>query len=346
MPAIASIARDWLDAGIAIGIAAALALGLQWTLHRFLPKASNSVAFKPIRGLVTGSIILIGLGIASRQLPYVVDNPTVSTWVGRGLAFAWVALAVLTAVRIVNAFFLLRERAQLDPQLRDQNILFRKLVTGFVVIIGLISAMHIGGLDVSPLLAGGAIGGVIIGLALQDSLSNVFAGVLLTIDSNIRVGEMLRFADGRTATLESVGWRSSSFRLLDQTVLVVPNSELSKDRFVNLSRPTLVTTVSIDCGIAYGETLQHVEDIALEVAKAVQSSFGGENLAEPVLRWKEFADSSVNFRLFMPIPNPDVQFMASSDLLKAIHARFAQENINIPFPIRTVYTQSADEDGG
>jgi small-conductance mechanosensitive channel len=89
--------------------------------------------------------------------------------------------------------------------------------------------------------------------------------------------------------------------------------------------------------VAYGEDLDRVERIAIDVALQVQHSLeGGESLPEPYLRWKQFADSSVNFRLFMDVPEPRVQFLASSDLLKALHRRFKEEGIDIPFPMRTL----------
>jgi small conductance mechanosensitive channel len=176
---------------------------------------------------------------------------------------------------------------------------------GCVLVIGILAAMRIGGIDIGPLLAGGAIGGVIIGLALQGSLSNVFAGLLLTLDGNLRVGEMIRFGDGTTATLENVGWRSTSFKLLDSTILVLPNNEFSREKYINLSRPTPITSLYFDCGVSYSENLETVETLALEAAAAVQSDLAGDTkLASPTLRWRFFADGAciwrfltLNFRL-------------------------------------------------
>jgi small-conductance mechanosensitive channel len=344
--------NEWTEAGLALGSFVAVALILRWTLHLIankLPWRKSlwfRAAFKPIRSFLVWTLIMTGIHTASQSLEYVHDRPTLSLWLGRGLGIAWVILAALAVVGIINAYFLIRERAlAINPEFRDRSVLMRKLAIGIVLVITLMLAMRTGGLDIAPLLAGGAIGGVIIGLALQDSLSNVFAGLLLTMDSNIRVGEMIEFPNGRTATVDNIGWRSSTLRLLDSTVMVIPNNELSKDRFINLSRPTLVTTVSIECGISYSEDLQRVEDVAVGVATKVQTELGEVGgLETPAVRWKEFADSSVNFRLYMQIPEPKIQFIAESLLLKRLHECFKAEGIEIPFPIRTVVMPASSGD--
>lgn len=342
--------RDLTDAGIAFGSFLAVALILRWTLHlivKKLPWRNNAwfkAAFRPIRSFLVWTLVMTGFHTGSQSLQYVAERPVLSLWLGRGLGIAWIILAALVVVGVVNAYFLVRDgSAATDPEFRDRNVLMRKLTVGVVVVITLLFAMRTAGLDIAPLLAGGAIGGVIIGLALQNSLSNIFAGLLLTMDGNIRVGEMIEFPNGRTATVDNIGWRSSTLRLLDSTVLVVPNNELSNDRFINLSRPTLVTTVSIECGVSYSADLQYVEDVAVDVAAKVQAELDPEaDLEEPALRWKQFADSSVNFRLFMQIPEPKIQFLAESLLLKRLHERFRVEGIEIPFPIRTLVTQAGE----
>lgn len=350
MPTVDPNAQDWFEAAVLFAIFVAVALVVRWTLHlvvRIVARGGRErwrFYIKPIRAAIVWGILLSGLNIALQGIEYIDRRQSLSQWIAAGIGMAWVAIAVLAFVRIINAWFLLRDREHgVDPEFRGRNTLLRKLAVGSILVIGTLAAMSVGGLDIGPLLAGGAIGGVIIGLALQDSLSNVFGGLLLAMDGNVRVGEMVRFPDGQTATIENIGWRSSSLRLLDSTILVVPNSILSKDRFINLSRPTLVTSVHVDCGVAYGEDLDRVERIAIDVALQVQHSLeGGEALPEPYLRWKQFADSSVNFRLFMDIPEPRVQFLASSDLLKALHNRFREEGIDIPFPMRTLVMKGDD----
>lgn len=176
--------RNLTDAGIALGSFLAVALILRWTLHlivKRLPWRNNAwfkAAFKPIRKYLVWSIVMTGIHTASQSLQYVADRPALSLWLGRGLGIAWIILAALAVAGVINAYFLVRDGASaIDPELRDRSVLMRKLTMGVVIAITLLFAMRTAGIDIAPLLAGGAIGGVIVGLALQNSLSNIFAGV-------------------------------------------------------------------------------------------------------------------------------------------------------------------------
>jgi len=345
------IMSDWTSAAITFASFLAAALILRWTLHlivKKLPWHKNAwfrATFRPLRSFVVWTLVMAGVHAASLSLTYVADREALSLWLGRGLGVAWIILAALAIIGIVNAYYLVRSGTDaFDPELRDRNVLMRKLAVGAVIVIMMLFGMRVAGIDIAPLLAGGAVGGVIIGLALQNSLSNIFAGLLLTMDGNIRVGEMLEFPDGRTATVDNIGWRSSTLRLLDSTIMVIPNSEFSRDRFVNLSRPTLVTTVSVECGVSYEAELQRVENVAVNVASKVQGELDPEaDLEKPVVRWKQFADSSVNFRVYMQIPEPKMQFVAESLLLKRLHERFRLEGISIPYPTRTIVSEAGED---
>ena len=282
-------------------------------------------------GIVFWASLLSGLNIALRGLNHLEERPMLSYWIGAALGIAWVGMVVAASVRLINAYFYARDRSNAgDAANRSRSTLLRKLSVGCVLVIGILAAMRIGGVDIGPLLAGGAVGGVIIGLALQGSLSNVFAGLLLTLDGNLRVGEMIRFADGTTATLENVGWRSTSFKLLDSTILVLPNNEFSREKYINLSRPTPITSMYFDCGVSYSENLDAVEKLALEAAAAVQADLAGDTkLAAPSLRWRFFADGAVMFRLYMEVPHPQLQARALSELLKRVHAKLTEAGISI-----------------
>jgi small-conductance mechanosensitive channel len=289
------------------------------------------IAAKPLRAFVVWGILLIGANAALQGLEYVSDRPMLATWATRGFAIAWITLAIYVSTKVTNAYFYFADRgAHVEPEYRNRSTVLRKLTIGVIIVIGLLLALRIGGLDIGPLLAGGAVGGVIIGLALQGSLSNVFAGLLLTLDGNVRVGELLRFSDGVTGTLENVGWRSCSLKLLDSTILVIPNSEFSRDRFVNLSRPTAVTMTHLECGVPYSADLDRVEDVVLEVALTVQQKYGADYaLAQPRVRWRRFADGAIIFTVLFEVGDPSLQALLSSDLLKALHGRFRNEGIEI-----------------
>ena len=336
MPNLDPLTSDLIEAGIVFACFAVVAFILRWFLKTSVRKFATGrewlrIAAKPLRAFVVWGVIVMGANAALQGLEYVQDRPLLSAWSTRGFAIAWICLAVYVATKVTNAYFYFTDRdANVEPEYRNRSTVLRKLTIGVITVIGALLAMRIGGLDIGPLLAGGAVGGVIIGLAIQGSLSNVFAGLLLTLDGNVRVGELLRFSDGVTGTLENVGWRSCSLRLLDSTILVIPNSQFSTDRFINLSRPTSSTMTQLNCGVAIGSDLDRVESVALEVAQVVQAKYAEDYaLARPQVRWRQFSEGAIMFSLLVEIGNPAAQGVVQSDLIKSLHAAFLSQGMEI-----------------
>ena len=95
-------------------------------------------------------------------------------------------------------------------------------------------------------------GSLAIGLAAQDTLANMFAGFTLMLDRPFRVGDRIQLSTGEVGDVEEIGMRATRIRTLDETILVVPNSLLVKERVVNLSRPTAPSSPEVEVGVAYG----------------------------------------------------------------------------------------------
>jgi Small-conductance mechanosensitive channel len=256
---------------------------------------------------------------------------------------------VVASVRGISVYFRLKETAETDadPLKRSHLIVVRKVAVGAIVGLGALFALQASGIDPGPLLAGGAIGGVIIGLALQESLSNVFSGLLFALDPSVRVGDHVRLENGREGFVRQIGWRSTLIRQLDDTVVVVPNAMISRQQVLNMSRPAPPLTVWVECSVAYEDDLELAERVAVEAARSVQRalSAGGSEVppdesaeggAEPFVRWQGFGENGVTFRLFIQADTPVGQYRAKSDLVKALHRALRAAGVTIPHPIRDV----------
>ncbi|MEK6954037.1 MAG: mechanosensitive ion channel family protein [Candidatus Micrarchaeota archaeon] len=114
----------------------------------------------------------------------------------------------------------------------------RKITRIIILLGGLIAALSTIGFDVSGLLTLTSILVLILGLASQESLANIFAGLALQLDRPYIYGEYLRFPTGEVAMLQKIGLRSSKLADLSGNIMVISNSELAKQRVVNLSRPS------------------------------------------------------------------------------------------------------------
>lgn len=339
-------AKDWITALLILAAFWIPAAVLRFLWGRILSpwiKRSNDpnsvFLLKPLGSLVMWGLILGGLNFSLQALDYVANREVLLAGVPRALTIAWVILAMATASRLVTGLFQYHahKSAASQEEVRDRVSTSQKLATGAIIVVGLLFIMRIAGVDISPLLAGGAVGGIIIGLALQDSLSNVFAGLFLNMDRPIRVGELLRLDQDREGFVEEVGWRYTKVRLMNDSLLVIPNNKFGQSTFINFHRPIASLTVNVECSVSYDSDLEQVEKVAIEAARAAQEHIADRDLHfDPYVRWRSFGDFAIVFRVFFRVDNPTKQYRATSECIKQIHRRFREADIVIPFPVRDV----------
>ena len=130
----------------------------------------------------------------------------------------------------------------------------------------------------------------------------------------------------------------------DGNLVNVPNAMLASSIVKNFSMPERALWVTVEVGVSYDSDLAHVEAVALDVAKLVLSEGdGGVPGEDPILRYHTFGDSSINFDMRMMVREFESQGPVRHEFIKRLHRRFADEEIEIPFPIRTVLMKGGSE---
>ena len=208
-----------------------------------------------------------------------------------------------------------------------------------IYLIGIIVILQNLNVEITPMITALGIGGLAVALALEETLSNLFSGVQIIASQLVRPGDYVKLSDGYTGYVTDVKARNTTIRSFpDDNRIIIPNSVLSSSVVVNYSLPEKNLWVEIPVGVSYDSDLEAVELITLEVAKEVAEKVeGGSIEQEPVLRYEEFGDSSINFTIRIFVTAFREQFLLKHEFIKALHKRFNSEGIDIPFPIRTVY---------
>lgn len=207
-----------------------------------------------------------------------------------------------------------------------------------VFALGLVIVLQNLGIDITALVAGLGIGGLAVALALQDTLSNLFAGFQIILARQVRQGDYVVLDTGEEGYVTDIQWRNTTIRSrVDDNEVIVPNSRISSTIVTNFSRPSSPFWVRLEVGVSYASDLDEVEEVTGEVAREVLEELGSGEEPEIVVRFRSFGDSSVDFVLRARVPSYVDQYRARHELVKRLHARFADEGIQIPFPIRTVY---------
>ena len=216
--------------------------------------------------------------------------------------------------------------------------LLNKTVTVIIFIVAIAVILGYFKVDVTPLIAGVGLGALAIGLALQSTLSNFFAGVHLISDKPINVGDYIELDEKTNGIIEDIGWRSTRIRTLTDNLLIIPNAKLAESNIINYSMPVKDFSIWVPCGVAYDSDLKKVEKVTLEVAKQIQQTVDGAvKDFEPIFRYREFGDSNINFIAVLRIEEPMKRFIVRNEFIKALKERFDKENIEISWPIRKIY---------
>ncbi|MCB9728779.1 MAG: mechanosensitive ion channel family protein [Deltaproteobacteria bacterium] len=253
---------------------------------------------------------------------------------------AAVALAVLAATVFLDGFVrkTIELRAATSNVLATSGGVLRSAARILVYIIGALMLLSVAEIPIAPLLTSLGIGSLAIGLALQKTLEDFIAGLLIAADQPIRVGDFVEVVDGSVSgTVLSIGWRTTRLRTREDTYIVVPNARLAQSTVVNRSMPAADLCFTVPVGIAYHSDLDAAGAATVAVARDIQSNDPRAVPGyEPRVTYEAFGDSSINFKVWMRARNWEGHFGMRDAFIRALHIRYAAEGITIPFPMRTL----------
>ncbi len=213
------------------------------------------------------------------------------------------------------------------------------MIIGFLIILGVL------GISITPLITALGVGGLAVALALQDTLSNLFAGVHILMEKSIRVGDFVKLETGQEGYVVDITWRTTRVRMLPNNMVVVPNNKLAQSVITNYYLPEKSMSLLIPVSVSYSSDPEKVEKILVEEARQAAGKIPGL-LAEPepfVRFIPGFGASSLDFTLICQVREFTDQYLAQHELRKRILKRFREEGIEIPFPQRTVYLREEGE---
>lgn len=261
----------------------------------------------------------------------------------QGLALAVdfaAALAIFIVGRIVIRFVVRALRKALQTGEVDKTLetfVCNVVRIGLLVVVILAAVAQLG-VETTSLIAVFGAAGLAVGLALQGSLSNFAAGVLIVMFRPYRIGDFVEAA-GISGTVELVQILTTSLKTPDNKKIIVPNSQIMDSVITNYSANE-TRRVDMKVGVSYGDDLDKVKKALQDLVAADQRV-----LAEPActIAVAELADSSVNF-VVRPWVKTDDYWAVMWDMTEAIKKRFDHDGISIPFPQRDVHIHNVASD--
>ena len=259
-----------------------------------------------------------------------------------GQRWAWnlaqfVAILVITSIiariiaKIVN--WLLDRKVKIS-QLAERMI--SNSIKNVVFVIGFAVALTALEIDITPIVAAIGATGLVVGLALQGTLSNFASGLMILVNRPFDVGNVVT-AGGITGTVDKMNLISTTFRTFDNQTIHVPNNSIWNNVITNITANEN-RRVDMEFGIGYGDDFEQAEQIILEVVKSHDLVL--EDPA-PVVVTHALADSSVNI-VCRPWARTGDWWQVKTDVTRAVKRRFDEAGISIPFPQRDVYVHQVD----
>jgi small conductance mechanosensitive channel len=232
------------------------------------------------------------------------------------------------------------QKAVEAPHLQLSELLKRMIVSGasgIVIVLGILLALSQVGFQMGPMLAGLGIAGFVIGFALQDSLANFAAGVMILLYRPFDTGDLIECAGGVFGQVSHMNLVSTTILTLDNQTRIVPNGKIWGDVITNVTAQD-VRRVDLVFGISYSDDIPHAEQVLSSVLKEHPKV-----LDEPkaVVKVHELGDSSVNF-VVRPWAAREDYWQVYWDVTREVKLCFDREGISIPFPQRDVHFYAAN----
>ncbi len=251
------------------------------------------------------------------------------------------ALIIIAIILFFNRFFayVVNSYASKSKLVNNSEAIIKSITTTLVFGLGILVLLSTFGISITPIIASLGISSLAIALALQPTLENFFSGVQLVVDKPIRVGDFIELESGEQGFVDKIGWRSTWIKMLPNNMIIIPNSQLSKSKVINYFYPTKELSVPVEVGVHYDSDLDHVERVTLEVAREIlQAHKWGVPEYDTFVLFHTFDSSSINLTVMLRTREYFNRFFIKSAFIKALHKRYAEEGITIPYPIRAINT--------
>lgn len=241
----------WIMAAIAVAMGMIVAGGLRAGLRRLgraarrTSRRADDLVLSLLRSVLPWGAVIVGVWVAALRLPLSVGYRSDADHVLVGAVVVVLTFAVSrTLAELVSAGALSRSGTS------GSATIFANIARIVVMMIGALVLLDSLGIAIAPLLTALGVGGLAVALALQDTLSNLFAGVHILASCKVMSGDFIQLDNGMEGYVVDTNWRNTTVRQLPNNIVIVPNATLASSVVTNYHQPERETSVSVPVGSA------------------------------------------------------------------------------------------------
>ena len=210
------------------------------------------------------------------------------------------------------------------------------LIKYFLLVVVIMISLQILGFNLSVLMAGSAALLVGLGLGIQNLFSDYISGLIILIDSSVKVADVIE-VNGIVGTVQEIDLRTTTILTRDDKYIILPNTQLTRNELINWTHNELASRFEVSVGVDYSSDVSLVMKLLEEAAKEEPNIL---KMPEPFVRFVDFGESSLNFSVFFWVEDVFRVENAKSQLRIRIFDKFSQNNITIPFPQRVLHNKT------
>ena len=240
-------------------------------------------------------------------------------------------------------FYVLPFAQRDDTDIDERLIRILDLVIVYVIwSAGVLIALRSVGIEITAFLASMGILGLAVALAAQTVLSNVLAGITLTADPSIEIGNRVEVL-GYFGDIERINIHKTVVRTRDNLLVSIPNDVLAKEVVVNWDQPRALTRMKLTVGVGYGSDVEQVTEVIDGVLDRLSGDHEiGEEQAPEVI-FDGFGNNALEFTIYVWLDGPRGRRHVRDHFNRKLLTRFREEDIEIPFPQRVVHMAAKDD---
>ena len=297
----------------------------------------DSMLIESLHGPLLLWILILAIHLAAEYS----DLPRgVTHWSAKVLLALWIVSLTLVLSRL-SGRMVRSYSTRLEGALPVSTL--TEVLAGLVIwILGLLTLLdQVFDIDIRAILAALGVGGLAVALALQDTLSNLFAGFYVSVARQIRIGDFVKIDAGQSGYVQDIGWRSTTLKDLGGSLIFIPNSKLAQSIVTNYNLPQRPIGIGITIPVTYDSDPSQVERLLTEVGSSAIGQVPGL-LKDPAPSSKfipGFGKTSMDFTLDCHVAEYADQFLVQHELRKRIYRRFREEGVRF----RPQSTPSAEE---
>ncbi len=207
------------------------------------------------------------------------------------------------------------------------------LLKYFILVFALVFGLEILGFNLSVLLAGSAALLVGIGLGLQNLFSDFVSGIIILVESSIKVGDVLD-VNGLICKVQEINLRTTTVLTRDDKYIILPNTDLTRNQLINWTHSEIASRFEVTVAVEYASNVNLVMDI---LKNAAMQQSGILETPAPFSRFNDYGDSALQFSIFFWSEEVFRVENVKSELRVRIYEMFRENNIVIPFPQRVLH---------